>query len=154
MFFLLANKEFQSLNALLLQFVQFAVFAVFQEIGSESAKCAKSARCNGSDYFALSHVLKTFPCDFQMMLLGVSRCYWQVCFCFPLSLFWHTKTLLCQLQQLTEIIYHPICISKTFPAAVAVCHSTSHASSTLAHLYIKCSIANDKGFFRFESKNA
>jgi len=34
----LANKVFQSSNALLLQFVQFAVFAVLQEIGSESAK--------------------------------------------------------------------------------------------------------------------
>ena len=50
------------------------------------------------------------------------------------------KQSLCQFQQLTEIIYHPICISKAFPAAVAVCYTTSHGSSTLAHLYIKCSI--------------
>jgi len=62
----LANKVFQSSNALLLQFVQFAVFAVLQEIGSESAN---NARCNGGDYFALSHVQKTFPYDFQVMQL-------------------------------------------------------------------------------------
>ena len=59
MFFLLANKEFQSSNALLLQSVQFAVFAVLQEIWAESANS------NGDDCFALSHVLKTFPYDFK-----------------------------------------------------------------------------------------